>query len=59
MNKKRLQSAASEPGKQTAKILIDKSECGHTLPVKPEPLLSLSKRDSCAVCKNKTEKAVD
>lgn len=49
----------SELGKQTAKTLIDRIECGHTLPVKLELPLSLSKRDSCAVCKNRAKKAVD
>ena len=43
----------SELGKQTAKTLIDRIERGHTLPIKLELPVSLSKRDSCAICKSK------
>lgn len=38
----------SELGKQAAKILIDRIQWGHTLPVKIELPFSLARRDSCA-----------
>ncbi|MDD2958600.1 MAG: LacI family DNA-binding transcriptional regulator [Lachnospiraceae bacterium] len=38
----------TELGKMAAKILIDRVEHGHTLPIKIEIPFSLSKRDSCA-----------
>lgn len=38
----------TELGKQAAKILIDRIQRGHSLPVKLELPFSLSKRDSCA-----------
>ena len=43
----------TELGKQAAKTLIDRIQRGHSLPVKIELPISLAKRDSCAVNKQK------
>lgn len=43
----------SELGSQTAKLLTDKIENGHTLPVKMELPFSLSRRDSCVAFSGK------
>lgn len=47
----------AELGKQTAKTLIDRIERGHTLPVKLELPVSLSKRDSCAPCRQRVQRS--
>lgn len=45
-----------ELGRQAAKMLIDRIEKGHSLPLKMELPFSLSNRDSCAPCGRKTRK---
>lgn len=42
-----------ELGKQAAKILVDRIEKGHTLPMKLELPYSLSNRDTCGHCKKR------